>query len=334
MAKILDWDDHIGQRLRLRDLRVFFVVVQCGSMAKAATQLRVSQPAVSQVIVALESALAVKLLDRNTRGVEPTIYGRALLGRARAAFDELRQGIRDIQFLADPTSGELRIGCSEAFSGSILPPIIHRFSQAFPRVAVHVNDIAPLNEQSVLDDRKNDLLMGLWVKPLTLTAQANQMNVEVLFDDHLVVVAGEHSQWARRRKIDLAELIDEPWVLGPPGTWNHLGTAEAFRTKALDMPKVMLVTYSVPLRVYALGNGPYIAAFPESVVRLNVERYALKILPVGLPAAPRPAAIMTPKNRTLNPLVGRFIACARDVAKSIAGQPRSRTTSVRGPNVF
>src|SRR5712671_2141046 len=159
MAKIIDWHDHIGRRLRLRDLRVFFAVVECGSMAKAAALFRITQPAVSQVIVDLECALGVKLLDRSYRGVEPTIYGRTLLVRARAAFDELREGIREIEFLADPTSGELRIGCAEPFSGSILPPIIHRFSQAFPRVAIHVNDTAPLTEQSAFDDRNNDLLM-------------------------------------------------------------------------------------------------------------------------------------------------------------------------------
>ena len=82
MAKIADWDGHIGRRLRLRDLRVFFIVVECGSMAKAAAQLRVSQPAVSQVIGDLEHAVGITLLDRTSRGVEPTIYGRALLARA------------------------------------------------------------------------------------------------------------------------------------------------------------------------------------------------------------------------------------------------------------
>src|SRR3954452_9622107 len=121
----------------------------------------------------------------------------------------------------DPTSGELRIGCSEAFSGSVLPPIIRRFSQAYPRVAIHVNDIVR-QQLSAPDDRKNDLIIG----PLILNAGADQMNVEVLFHDHLVVAAGRHSRWARRRKIELAELIDEPWVLGPPGLWNHVGTTE------------------------------------------------------------------------------------------------------------
>ena len=83
MPKIADWDDQIGQRLRLRDLRVLFAVVQSGSFAKAAVELRVSQPAVSQVVSNLECALGVRLVDRNSRGVEPTLYARALLARGR-----------------------------------------------------------------------------------------------------------------------------------------------------------------------------------------------------------------------------------------------------------
>jgi hypothetical protein len=82
MPKISDWDDQIGRRLRLRDLRVLFEVIQSGTLAKAAVQLRVSQPAVSQVIVDLEHALGVKLFDRSSRGVEPTLYARARCWRA------------------------------------------------------------------------------------------------------------------------------------------------------------------------------------------------------------------------------------------------------------
>src|ERR1700741_1697315 len=99
MARITDWDSHIGRRLRLRDLHVFFTVVQFGSLAKAAAQLRGSQPAVSQLIADLEHAVGAKLFDRGPRGVSPTIYGQALLARSRVAFDELREGIKDIEFL-------------------------------------------------------------------------------------------------------------------------------------------------------------------------------------------------------------------------------------------
>ena len=79
MPKISDWEGQIGHRLRLRDLHVFSKVVQFGSMAKAAVQLRVTQPAISQVIADLEHVLGVSLLDRSPQGVKPTIYGDALM---------------------------------------------------------------------------------------------------------------------------------------------------------------------------------------------------------------------------------------------------------------
>jgi DNA-binding transcriptional LysR family regulator len=106
----------ISRRLRFRDLQVFFSVVQCGSMAKAANELGVTQPAVSEVVAGLEHAFGARLFDRSPQGVEPTIYGRALLKRGVAAFDELEQCIRDIEFLADPTKGEVRIGCPDSLA--------------------------------------------------------------------------------------------------------------------------------------------------------------------------------------------------------------------------
>src|SRR6516164_3382373 len=105
MAKAIDWDSRIGRRVRLRDLHILFAVAQHGSMAKAGAHLNMSQSAVSQAIAAIESALGVRLLDRTSRGVEPTIYGSALLHRELAAFDELRIGVNEIESLADPGTG-------------------------------------------------------------------------------------------------------------------------------------------------------------------------------------------------------------------------------------
>jgi DNA-binding transcriptional LysR family regulator len=215
MVRKIDWDDQIGRRLKLRDLHVFFTAVQRGSMAKAAAQLGVSQPAVSEIMANLEHALGVQLLDRSQRGVEPTIYGRALLKRGTVAFDELKQGIRDIEFLADPTAGELRIGCVESIASTILPPVIQRFSQQYPDVVLHVHQLVTANlELPELRERRMDLVLA---RILTLPAsQDDDLNLEVLFDDNLVVAAGKQNQLACRRKIDLAELVDEPWILTPP----------------------------------------------------------------------------------------------------------------------
>src|ERR671931_1752067 len=105
MARVLDWESRIGRRVRLRDLHILFAVVQHGSMAKAGDHLGMSQSAVSQAIAALEHALEVPLFDRSPRGVEPTMYGAALMRRGQAAFDELRSGIKDIESLIDPMVG-------------------------------------------------------------------------------------------------------------------------------------------------------------------------------------------------------------------------------------
>src|SRR5262245_36753089 len=104
------WERHIGRRLKLCDIVILFTTVQSGSMAKAAAHLGISQPAVSEAINDLEHAFGVRLLDRTPQGVEPTIYGRALVKRGLAAFDELRQSVKAIEVLADPLVGALCYG--------------------------------------------------------------------------------------------------------------------------------------------------------------------------------------------------------------------------------
>jgi DNA-binding transcriptional LysR family regulator len=132
MAGKIDWESQIGRRLKLRDLHVFSMVAQCGSMAKAAHQLGVSQPAVSEIIADLEHTLRVRLLDRYPHGVEPTMYGDAVLRRTTAVFDELKQSIRDVESLADPTAGQIHIGCVESLSATILPQVLLRFLSDTP----------------------------------------------------------------------------------------------------------------------------------------------------------------------------------------------------------
>ena len=216
MPRKIDWESQIGCRLRLRDLYAFFTAVERGSMSKAAQHLGVSQPAVSDAIADLEHAVGVRLLDRRPQGVEPTMYGSALFRRSAAVFDELKQCIKDIEVLADPTAGELRIGCPEAIA-AILPPILESFSQKYPRVVLNVDQISTATlELPGLRERKLDLVVALSLMPRADDGQGDDLNVEVLFDDHLVVAAGIRSRWARRRKIDLAELVDEPWILAAP----------------------------------------------------------------------------------------------------------------------
>jgi DNA-binding transcriptional LysR family regulator len=201
MLRKIDWENQIGRRLKLRDLHVFLTVVQRGSMAKAAQELGVSQPSISEVIADLEHALGVRLLDRRPQGVEPTLYGSALLKRSIAAFDELKQSIRDIEFLTDPTVGELRIGCPESISSAILPQVIQRYYRQYPHVTLQVQEVVtPTLRLPELRERKLDLVLARLVNPVGTDLFGDDLDIETLFHDQLVVAAGAQSRWARRRR--------------------------------------------------------------------------------------------------------------------------------------
>jgi len=139
----------------------------------------------------------------------------------------------------------------------------------------------------------------------------------------MFVVASRRNPWARRRRIELAELLGEPWIFPARSSWNYGLIAEAFRAQNLAPPSPSVVTFSVPLRISLLLNGPYITVFPRSVVRLAREQDELKVLPVEFSTRPSPVVILTLKIRTLSPVVERFIQCTREVSKSFDAQARA-----------
>src|SRR5688500_9101743 len=134
----MQWSDHVGRRLKLRDLHILLAVAKSGSMGKAATELAISQPSISKAIAEVEHAVGLRLLDRGPQGIEPTIYGRALLKCGVAVFDELRQGVKQLDFLTDPHAGELRIGCTETMAAGFVSAVVDRVARQYPRVTFHI----------------------------------------------------------------------------------------------------------------------------------------------------------------------------------------------------
>jgi len=311
------WEARIGRRIRLRDLHMLLAVVQEGSMAKAAQRLAVSQPAVSKAIADLEHALGVRLLDRGPRGVQPTLYCTALTRRGLAAFDELRQGVLEIEFMADCTVGEVRVGCVESLIVSLLPAVFSRLFTRHPGVIAHVAQMSrPITlEIRELRERNVDLIIGRGIMPIP----EDDLHAEVLFHEPLIVVAGAESKWARRRKVDLAELVREKWILHPAHEAPGLLVREAFHARGLELPRASVVTLSFHLREMLLMTGEYLTVIPASMVRVfNAKQAIVKVLPVDLGIQTRPVALFTLKNRTLSPVVELFMECVRTTVKSIA----------------
>ena len=312
----VDWERRIGRQLKLRDLHVLMTVAQHGSMAKAASHLSVTQPAISQAIADLERAVGVQLVDRGPRGVQLTTYGEKLLGRATEAFDALKQGMRDIEFLTEPGLGEVCIGADMSYiAGGFVAAIIRRVSDRHPRLSMQVIETttsmaAP--EFRELRERKVDLVLGRMSTPIV----ADDLNVEMLFDESIVVVTSAQSKWANRAEIDLADLSNEPWILAPSPNMARELVENAFRRKGLEPPQPKVTTYSIQLRLQLLASGKYLTVFTDSTVRYSADRWSLKIVPIDL--GPRlPVVAVTLKHRTLPPAAELFIGEVRMATKAL-----------------
>src|SRR5262245_28105959 len=230
-----------------------------------------------------------------------------------AVFDELRQGLNDIEFISDPTVGKVRIGGTFHTSVGIIAAVIDRMSRKYPRIVFHVVTAPPQELFGELSERNVDLNIQLTFQPFV----DEKIDSETLYEDQLVVVAGSNSPWSRRRRVELADLVHENWALA--GNQILITTvSEAFRAKGLEPPQATVTGASSHLRDTMLATGRFLTVMPESLLHLSVRLSSLKVLPVKLSAAAGKTLIVTLKNRALRPIAQLFIECAREIAKPLA----------------
>ena len=320
--------DRIARRMKLHDLHILMAVAQAGSMNKAAVALNMTQPAISRSIAELEHAVGVSLLDRNARGVEPTEYGRALLDCGMAVFDDLRQAVKNIEFLADPTAGEVRIGSNPPLAASFVSAVVDRLSRRYPRIVFHLVTAETERLHRELSERNVDLLVAQRIGPLA----DEQLGFEKLFDDSFVVVAGAQNPWVRRRRIELAELMNELWALPPPESALGSVLMEAFRASGLDYPRATVFAIPRSADQSAWRPDAFSRSSRHPALRFPTERPQLKVLPVELPLPPVPIGILHSKEPHAQPGHAAFHrSCARS-REAVSQKNAVDERSVPGPS--
>ena len=247
--------DRIGRRLKLQDLHVLMTVVQAGTMGKAAQRLNTTQPNISRAIAELEHAFGVRLLDRHRQGIAPTEYGRALLDCGTAVFDDLRQGVKKIELLADPGAGEVRIGSTIYTGETFVTAVIERLSRRYPRIVFH---LVTSDETDTLYRELSERNVDFLIARKGGRFSDEKLGFEILYDPSLVVMAGSRSPWARRRRIALAELVNEPWVLPPPEGIMGPAYLDVFRASGLDHPRIAVFATQPGARLNLVATGRFL----------------------------------------------------------------------------
>jgi DNA-binding transcriptional LysR family regulator len=300
----------IGSRVSLRDLRILMAIADSGSMAKAAAKLGISHPAVSKTISDIEGTLGVRLLDRGSQGTELTAYGEVLRRCGINIFDEMQQGL---DYLSDPNSGEVRLGCTDIILNSLVPPIVRRFAREYPGVQLDVKLANPGEHQAQqLRERNIDLLIT------RATGRQDDFNSEALFEEPFVFVVGRDSKFAQGRRTVLKDIMSCNWVLPPYDSAPGALVAAVFQANGVSPPKPLVKTIAIQLTVSLIASGEFVGILPRSVAALNAHQSALKILPLKSSGPRISAEIVHLNNRTLSPAVVAFINCARKAAISLA----------------
>jgi DNA-binding transcriptional LysR family regulator len=315
----MDWSERIGRRLKPRDLHIFLAVAERGSMAKAAENLAISRPVVSKTIADLEHTLGVRLIDRTTSGVELTQFGQALLKRSLAVFDELRQGVKEIEFLADPNAAELRVGFSEVPAAGLVPAAIDELSKRYPRLSVRTEQGNPGTVLEMMRARKCELAV---IRPPVIEPD---LSAEPICHEQLFVVVGAGSRWAGRRHVKLVDLMDERWILSRPEMQPGGPAFEAFRAVGEALPRVVVASESLNLRHGLLATDRFVTFIPGSALHYGALRTPIRVLPIEIPRWRLPLYVATLKGRLLSPIAQLFIDCLHELAEPLAGKldPRS-----------
>src|SRR6185437_15354266 len=175
---------------------------------------------------------------------------------------------------------EVRIGSNPLLAASFVSAVVDRLSRRYPRIVFHLVTASYETLHRELIERNVDLLIARRFGPMA----DERMEFEFLFDESYVVATGAQSPWVRRRRLALADLVSEPWVL-PHESMTGSIAAEAFRASGLDHPHTIVFTNSPEVRISLLTTGRFLTVFSASSLKFPTRRSEIKVLPVKLPAA-------------------------------------------------
>jgi DNA-binding transcriptional LysR family regulator len=243
--------------MRLTQIRDFVAVIEHGSINGAARALAVSQPGLTKSIKALEKDLQVQLVQRTTRGVVPTDYGRAFYLRARIAQSELARGRQEIEQIAGEHGGLVAFGTGPFAAAMIVSEAINAFRRQFPKVDVRVVEGFPQNLLPRVRDETLDFLIGPRFPTMRIDAG---ISFRPLFQHQLVVACREGHPLASARS--LAKLVELPLLCFDP----RERLVEVFAGLGIPLPRPVIQCESHSAFLRLLAGSDMIGVLPRRML--------------------------------------------------------------------
>ncbi|MFE7638899.1 LysR family transcriptional regulator [Kitasatospora sp. NPDC057518] len=289
-------------------LDVFRTVAHLGSFTAAGERLGFTQSAISRQIATLEAELGTPLFDRLARGVRLTEHGRALLPHAEAMLERLDTTRRDLVALTELTAGRLRVGAFDSANAALVPGALAAFRAAHPDVAISLTEGLAAHLLDLLAEGAIDLaLVASYTEPADT---GEQFDFRTLMDDPVLVALPRGHRLARRRRLRLAELADEPWIAARRHAESTL-LAACVRSGFQPRIEYTVAAWTAKLGLVAAGLG--ITLIPSLAAR--VTRPGIALIPLHPDDTPvRQVYTVTRRGRRVPPAAEAFAALLREGA--------------------
>jgi DNA-binding transcriptional LysR family regulator len=247
--------------IELRHLRYFMAVAAEQHFGRAALKLGIQQPPLSQQIQRLESMVGCRLFDRNPRGATLTSAGKSLLDTAQRLITTLSEGVEQARQVACGKSGVLTVGFAASLASTGLPSLIQKYRSKYPDVTLRLREMTTSAQLEALAQKQLD------VGFMREKTGAPFLSSKPVFRERLIVVVPKEHRFAKRQKVKVRDLSEEPFVLFPRevGPDFHDRITEVCRAAGF-LPKVVqeAIEWYTIVRMIGVGVGVTIA--PESVL--------------------------------------------------------------------
>lgn len=290
---------------RLQQLRGFCAVVESGSVSKAAARLRLTQPTVSLQVQALERELRASLFERHGPRIRVTPEGELLYDLARPLVEGFVELDRDFEARRNKVEqGRLSIAAGDSTIQYVLPATVQKFADAYPGIALALNNVTGVDGLQQLRERRVDFCVG----PLLDTPPDIEFEPVVAFDPVLITATGH--PLSKLRNVNLRQISKHPLILPPRhlSTWRQVELVFLQRGLPYEV-RLEMGGWEVIKRYVELGLGVSIVMS----VCLN-PRDRLEVIPVKKYFPQRRYGIVKLRGRPLSPQARYFIDMFRDTA--------------------
>ena len=294
-----------NMNLDLGDLRAFVAVAERGSFHAAASDIHLSQPALSRRVAKLEASLGVRLLERTTRKVELTTVGRDFARKARDLLNGLDQSLLGIGAIAERMSGEVTIACVPSAVRYFLPDVLRRYHEKYPRILLRVTDEGAGDVLSSVARSEADFGINY------VGAHEPNIEFEPVMKESFVVACRKDHELAKRKKVTWAELGKYDYMTVAKASGNRflldLALAET-PTRPRSFCEVRHVMTVVGLVEAGLG----IAAVPQLAMPPGGHPTLVSI-PLVEPAVKRTVGLIRRRGIALSPAAQQLYDMIREV---------------------